>query len=106
VLAGTTMATIGGNGDVFAFDFGAMDARIAPLAFANPTRFSSSPNGDDERHTVCPLDYFTTPAANQLRGFLGGFDGDFDSTDGCNDIKNRKTRYLANRPLMTFPIGF
>ncbi len=75
VTAGAPLATVGGNHNVYAFDLGAMDTRVAPLAFANPARFSAAPNGLDEFHTVCPLDYFAAPAADQLRSFLRGFDG-------------------------------
>jgi len=73
--AGDLVGDVGGNRRVFAFDFGATDARIAPLTFANPSRFSASPDGNDIFHTVCPIDYFTATLRNTLRGFLGDFDG-------------------------------
>ncbi len=56
-------------------DFGAMDSRVPPLAYANPARYWSSPSGLDPHPLVCVIDYYSPDVRDQLRGRLGGNGG-------------------------------
>ncbi|MBI4368676.1 MAG: hypothetical protein HY547_00445 [Elusimicrobia bacterium] len=57
------------------FDFGAKDARISTLAFANTARFFSNADGLDQLHVVCHADYYPTAIKNTIEALFGEFDG-------------------------------
>lgn len=70
VRAGEAVGTAGA-GRQNALDVGAFDARIAPLAYANPARFHANSTGFDSFHVVCPVDYFAEPVRSTLRARFG-----------------------------------
>jgi len=74
IRAGDTIGTVGGTTSQ-AFDFGAMDARVNALAFANPSRIEQQEDKVDALHMVCPLDYFELTVRDQLKAKLGSYDG-------------------------------
>lgn len=61
--AGETIGTALRSG---ALDFFTIDRRIAPLHFANPSRFP-----DFTKYVVCPIDYFTSDTKSLLQSLLG-----------------------------------
>lgn len=67
--AGDLIGTAGGGEGQKAFDFGAVDKRVAPKQFANPDRWKSR---NQWAYAVCPLDYFPSNLADQLKAKLGG----------------------------------
>lgn len=62
-----------GTADIF--DLGAYDSRITPLAYANASRITSSSDGFDGLHVVCPIDYFATSVKGELEAKFGSYDG-------------------------------
>ena len=64
--AGEIFGTAGGIEGQSAFDLGATDYRIDALAFANPARW-----GNDTKHAVCPLDYFSSEVKTELFSRVG-----------------------------------
>ena len=72
--AGELIGAAGGEGHL-ALDFGAMDGRVPPLAYANPVHFWADPSGLDRFHQVCPIDYYVPGVRDRLRGRLGDFEG-------------------------------
>ena len=74
VQAGEIIGTTGRSGQN-ALDFGAYDSRVPPLAYANPSRHRSSPDGFDQLHLVCAVDRFTPDVRDQLRERLGDHGG-------------------------------
>lgn len=66
---GELMGTAGGGKGQQAFDFGAVDKRITPHQFANPSRWETRKQW---AYSVCPLDYYSEPLKGQLKARLGG----------------------------------
>ena len=56
-------------------DFGAMDSRGPPLAYANPARYWSASSGLDPHHLVCAIDYYSPNVRDQLLGWMGDHSG-------------------------------
>jgi hypothetical protein len=76
VSAGTVIGTAGGPAPhSFGLDFSLWDAREAPLSYANPARWNSSPDKIDQLHVAGASDYFAEPAATQIAPRVGSFDG-------------------------------
>lgn len=71
--AGEQIGTTGGREGQNALDSGGIDARAQPLAYANPSRVFSSPNGIDRLHIICPVDYFAAGVRAELEARLGGW---------------------------------
>jgi hypothetical protein len=70
VAAATPLGTVSGPGQG-ALDLGAADRRKPPLAFVNPSR-PHAPGGPPwKNHTVCAVDYFTSPVRDMLRSLFG-----------------------------------
>ena len=78
--AGELLGTTGGREGQNALDLGAHDARVPPLAYANPSRPYTNPTGFDPFHVVCPIDYFEPGAREELRARLGDGSGQFQRT--------------------------
>lgn len=76
IQEGEVIGTAGGRMGQNALDLGAMDARVPPLAYANPSRHYSNPSGFDPFHVVCPIDYFEAEVRPQLMGLFGGWGDD------------------------------
>jgi hypothetical protein len=72
--AGEQIGTTGGRPGQFALDFGAIDARVQPMVYANPSRHTSNPDGLDTLHVVCPIDYFAPKTRSELESRFGGWD--------------------------------
>jgi len=74
---GSAIGTVGGLplSTIHAVDFGSYDARIPPLAFANPSRYLVSPDGFDGLHAVCGFGYFTPGLRTVFDGLMGTDDG-------------------------------
>jgi hypothetical protein len=69
------------------FDFGAFDSRVPALAYANPSRWYSSPDGIDQLHHVCPLGLYETGAVkSQLEAVLGDVGQPRTVTPICGEI--------------------
>lgn len=75
VQAGEQIGTAGGLPGQYMLDFGAFDARIAPLPFAGIARHHRDPDGVDVLHVVCPVDYFDAATRSGLEARLGRSDG-------------------------------
>ncbi|HVO31609.1 MAG TPA: hypothetical protein VMV18_12770 [bacterium] len=73
--AGDPLGTAGGNPGQLALDMGAFDSRITPLVWADPTLTRQSPDGFDDFHVVCPVDYFAAGPKAALEARIGSFDG-------------------------------
>ncbi len=72
VSAGEVLGTAGEKDYGTAVDFGAWDVRIAPLLFANPSRYGTDKkHGFDNFHVVCPLDLFQPDLRDQLYAKVG-----------------------------------
>lgn len=71
VSAGDIIGTIGGPGGPLGMDFGGFDARINPLAFANPKRYFTNRHMLDSLHVVCPLDYYEEETKAKLYQTVG-----------------------------------
>jgi hypothetical protein len=80
VQEGDVIGTAGGRAWPNALDMGAMDARLPPLAYANPERLDSNPSGLDFYHVVCPVDYFEPDLRNQLTTMFGDWTGEVRRT--------------------------
>jgi len=80
IQEGEVIGTAGGREGQNALDMGAMDARLPPLAYANPARNYGNPSGFDPFHVVCPVDYFETGIREQLMGMFGDWGGDVRRT--------------------------
>ena len=65
IRAGEIIGTTGREGQN-ALDFGAYDGRATPLAYANPSRHRPSPDGLDQLHVVCVIDYFEPDVRDEL----------------------------------------
>lgn len=66
---GEPIGTAGGGEGQMAFDMGALDQRVAPKQFANPSRWEDR---KQLAYSVCPLDYFPEALKIQLKERLGG----------------------------------
>ncbi len=75
VHAGEQLGMAGGLPGQYMLDFGAFDARIAPLAFAGIARHHRDPEGVDVLHAVCPVNYFDAATRSGLEGRFGRSDG-------------------------------
>lgn len=75
IQEGEVIGTAGGRAWPNALDMGAMDARLSPLAYANPERLGSNPSGLDFYHVICPVDYFEDDLRSQLMALFGDWDG-------------------------------
>jgi len=80
IQEGEAIGTAGGKEGQNALDMGAMDARVPELAYANPARHYTNPNGFDQFHVVCPIDYFEAGIREQLMGMFGDWGGDVRRT--------------------------
>ena len=106
--AGELIGAAGGEGHL-AMDFGAMDGRVPPLAYANPAHFWADPSGLDRFHLVCPIDYYAPEVRDWLRGRLGDFEGKNPRTVEpiCGEVEQDEpgtaqgTWYLPSAP--SFP---
>jgi hypothetical protein len=75
VSAGDTLGIAGGRLGQGALDFGAHDARIAPLGFANQRRYETRDDGEDGLHVLCPADLFDPATRAALEARFGESDG-------------------------------
>ena len=66
VKAGEQIGTAGGMKDQAALDLGMIDFRADPLTYANQKRWQGK-----SVSTVCPLDYFSSPAKEELFAKVG-----------------------------------
>ncbi len=66
VKAGEKIGTAGGRVGQNALDFGTIDYRTFPLAYANPSRWYK-----EILHAVCPIDYFVPDVRKDLENKLG-----------------------------------
>jgi hypothetical protein len=69
VNAGEVIGTAAG------LDLSLFDSRVAPLVYANASRWVTSGGGFDHFHVVPFSDYFAEPASAMVRAKLGTFDG-------------------------------
>jgi hypothetical protein len=76
VSTGAPLGIVGGVPGLLAWDFGLRDARMAPIPYANPSRWDrgGGPNGD-WLHVVPASDYFSEPMRSQIAARLGRGDG-------------------------------
>ena len=56
-------------------DFGAKDARVPPLDYADSSDNAASPDGIDALHSVCPVDYFRADLRTELQNLIGDIYG-------------------------------
>jgi hypothetical protein len=56
-------------------DFGAKDARVPPLDYADTRNNPASPDGIDSLHIVCPVDYFRADLKTALQSLIGDIYG-------------------------------
>ncbi len=56
-------------------DFGAKDARVPALAYANPSNNAANSDGVDSLHAVCPFDYFRDDLKTTLKSMIGDVTG-------------------------------
>jgi hypothetical protein len=75
VSAAEPLGTVGGTPGVFALDFSLWDSRVAPIRYANATRWIANESGFDNFHVVGASDYFAEPARSQIATKVGSFDG-------------------------------
>lgn len=75
VPAGALLGTAGGNPGQNALDFGLVDSRVPPHAYANPDRVAGWAESRSWLHAVCPLDYFADAVKWALESRLGSGDG-------------------------------
>lgn len=80
ISAGEELGSTGGREGQNAFDFGAYDARIPPLEYANPARHYTNPTGFDQLHIVCPIDYYPPDMRDQFRARFGDSTGNIIRT--------------------------
>ena len=73
VEAGEAIGTAGDG--LRSLDVGIQDARVAPIAWANPAHHRQSADGFDDLHVACPLDYFV-PATRAALDAKIEHDGD------------------------------
>lgn len=71
LTAGAPIGTAGGP-EEGALDLGGYDQRMAPLAFANPSRSYGNGSPFGQNHTICPIDYFSTAVRDLLRAKFSG----------------------------------
>ena len=64
--AGEEIGTAGGTSNQVAFDLGMLDFREDPLQYANQKRWEGK-----SVNTVCPLDYFSSPAREEIFAKVG-----------------------------------
>lgn len=69
--SGARVGTVGGIPGNNAWDFGVQDARVPPIAYANPSRYGVHPSGLDVFHAACPLEYYEASMRDTLKTFLG-----------------------------------
>lgn len=72
IAVGTVIGTAGGKKSA-ALDLEAYDLESEPLAYANPSRYSS--DLDLRLKVVCPFDGFTPEARAEQMSRIGGYDG-------------------------------
>jgi hypothetical protein len=72
---GEVIGSAGGRAWPNALDMGAIDARLPPLAYANPERLDSNPSGLDFYHVACPVDYFAEDVRSQMMAMFGDWEG-------------------------------
>ena len=76
VRAGEIIGTAGGpSPHSFGLDFWLWDARVSPIAYANPSHWSKSNDSFDGFHVVAASDYFSEPASSDIASRVGSFDG-------------------------------
>lgn len=68
VKAGEQIGTAGGMKGQTSLDLGMLDFRISPLQYANQKRW-----GSKSVNTVCPLDYFSSPAKEKIYAKVGDY---------------------------------
>jgi len=56
-------------------DLSLFDSRIAPLTFANASRWQANPDGIDRFHTVPMSDYYAEPTKSVVQSLVGSYDG-------------------------------
>lgn len=66
---------IAGGSHALALDLGAYDSRTTALAYANASRYTAMPDGFDDLHAVCPVDYFSSSAEGQMNALFGNYSG-------------------------------
>jgi hypothetical protein len=69
VAAGDSIGTTAG------LDLLLFDSRVAPLSYANATRWITNSSGFDHFHVAPFSDYYAEPARSTVRAMLGSFDG-------------------------------
>jgi hypothetical protein len=69
VSAGDVIGTTAG------LDLSLFDSRVAPLVYANASRWISNETSFDHFHVAAFSDYFAEPARSTVRSLLGSFDG-------------------------------
>jgi len=69
VAAGEVIGTTAG------LDLLVFDTRVAPLSYANASRWISNASGFDHFHVAPFSDYYAEPARSTVRSMLGSFDG-------------------------------
>jgi len=69
VMAGDVIGTTAG------LDLLLFDTRLAPLTYANASRWISNSSGFDHFHVAPFSDYYAEPARSTIRAMLGSFDG-------------------------------
>ncbi len=85
VSAGEEIGTAGRAGQ-YALDFGMFDTRTGPLAYANPLRIEAGSGGFDDLCVVCPVDYFTEPAAGIMTAYFGSYEGWRTALPYCGEV--------------------
>lgn len=75
VFAGDVLGHFGGIEGNYGMDFGAYDARIDPLAYANPDRIEAASNHFDQLHSVCVFDYFDDANKAVMETKFGNING-------------------------------
>lgn len=90
LAAGEILGTAGlPTQSLFAFDFGAIDGRVTPLAYANPDRYFEAADHLDALHTVCPINYFEEALKSRLSARFGNYLGNIPRTAEplCGEIE-------------------
>ena len=96
----------------YAMDFGAYDARVTPLAYANPARDLTSPSRIDFLHLTCPLDEYVPAVEASLASRVGLVGMPRTATPICGEIAQDKAGTAQGRwyafatpkdPMLNFP---
>ncbi|MDB5163607.1 MAG: hypothetical protein JWS12_224 [Candidatus Saccharibacteria bacterium] len=89
VKTGDILATVHISAQQRGWDFGGLDARAKPLAFANPKRYSGDNfHGLTPLQAICPIDYF--PSAIKEQAFSKPGFSKRPSSSRCGEINQDK----------------